>query len=85
MTKSTDDVVARFKSDIEEESGTRKNGMDEVHHVRKKDLDIEAKLKVIAKNDKIIKSLEDPEKFLEDMDNIEEDQSFEESVYEHGW
>ena len=59
--------------------------MDEVHHVRKKDLDIEAKLKVIAKNDKIIKSLEDPEKFLEDMDNIEEDQSFEESVYEHGW
>ena len=85
MTKSTDDVVARFKSDIEEEGGTRKNGMDEVHHVRKKDLDIEAKLKVIAKNDKIIKSLEDPEKFLEDMGNTGEDQSFEESVYEHGW
>ena len=74
MTKSTDDVVARFKSDIVEEGGTRK-----------KDLDIEAKLKVIAKNDKIIKSLEDPEKFLEDMGNTGEDQSFEESVYEHGW
>ena len=74
MTESKDDVVDRFESDIQEEGGTRK-----------RDLDIEAKLKAIAQNDKIIKSLEDPEKFLEAMDNTEEDQSFNESMYEHGW
>ena len=74
MTKSTHDAVSSVESDIKEEGGTRK-----------RDLDIEAKLKVIAQNDKIIKSLEDPEKFLEAMDNTEEDQSFNESMYEHGW
>ena len=74
MTDSTHDAVSSVESDIKEEGGTRK-----------RDLDIEAKLKVIAQNDKIIKSLEDPEKFLEAMDNTEEDQSFNESMYEHGW